>query len=96
MVPAAQSSVKPFKEMDLGRTLERIIALAVRPHIAMLCTAVCCVLWGSSDENNDGLQNTIMLTNVVSDGPYNFSVHLNIKSVHISSTHVVKRFLFKL
>lgn len=57
LVPAAQSSVKPFKEMDLGRTLERIITLAVRTCIVIL-SYHCLSCGGSSDENNDGLQNT--------------------------------------
>jgi len=51
------SSVKPFKEMDLARTLERIIAIAVS-LCSVMCVRVLC-LWvveGSCDDNNDGLQ----------------------------------------
>ena len=53
-MPAVKSSVKPFKEMDLARTLERIIAIAVS---VCVCVSLSC---GSCDDNN-GLQIVTMV-----------------------------------
>ena len=52
-MPAVKNSVEPFKGMDLTRTLERLISIAVSVCVSLSC--------GSCDDNNDGLQIVTMV-----------------------------------